>query len=162
MMNKIDIDLKGTIDAVRRKETPPPPSAASLRDWFAGIALSNPELMKDLGPEDRVKVAVETAERMMAALSVPRPPSNTKITVVDNPVEPTLVTMAANAERRERDTVPGIRAAKRNSIIPPPCPPSAPELPPVLDPKVATMAQAKPPSDGPGRYSYVTPKPKSP
>lgn len=153
------LGLNETIDAMRRKETPPPPAGASLREWFAGIALSNPELMKDVPPEQRTSVAVKVADEMMSALMAPRTPTGTKLNVPVAPPTPVI-----NMENRERITVPGIRAAKRNSMPPPPCPQTEPELPPVIDPRKASSAPPKPSSDKPsvGRYSYVTPRPPRP
>lgn len=54
---------------------PPPPHGISMREWFAGLALGNPELMKDVPPASRVAFAVRTADELMKTLASPKPPS---------------------------------------------------------------------------------------
>ena len=57
-------------------ESPPPaPSGASIREWFAGLALSNPELMRDIAPEDRVAEAVRLADELIGGLASPKVPN---------------------------------------------------------------------------------------
>lgn len=47
MNRRQSIELKSVSNG--REEPPiPPPSNISLREWFAGLALGNPELMKDV------------------------------------------------------------------------------------------------------------------
>jgi hypothetical protein len=56
-------------------EAPPPaPPTASIREWFAGLALMNPTLMQDFAPGDRAKEAVRLADELMFALQSPRVP----------------------------------------------------------------------------------------
>ena len=54
---------------------PPPPSGASIRDWFAGLALANPELMKDIPTDERAAEAVRLADELSRALAAPKVPS---------------------------------------------------------------------------------------
>jgi len=54
---------------------PPPPPGMATREWFAGLALMNAELMRAVPATMRVAEAVRLADELMAALAVPRLPS---------------------------------------------------------------------------------------
>lgn len=57
-------------------ESPPPaPTGTTLRQWFAGLALANPELMKDVPESERVAEAVRLADELVGALDVARMPT---------------------------------------------------------------------------------------
>jgi len=54
-------------------ESPPPaPSSATLREWFAGLALANPVLMNHVPSEKRASEAVRFADELLHALAAPR------------------------------------------------------------------------------------------
>lgn len=162
MMNR-EFELNNAIEEMKRPETPPPPSTASLRDWFVGIALANTEIMKNVPPENVAKVAMKIADDLMTALMSPRTPSGTTLKVRDG--EPAIeLPLAAIEAKRERVTMPEIRAARRSSILPPPSD-GMPSLPPFgsigLETKAPPFGAPKPIVEA-GRYSIVTPKPKAP
>lgn len=54
---------------------PPPPTGISMREWFAGLALGNPELMKDVPAASRVATAVRIADELMKTLATSKVPS---------------------------------------------------------------------------------------
>lgn len=144
-------DLQKAVEAMRSRETPPPPSGAGLREWFAGIALSNSELMKDIAPEARAEAAAKIADDLIRALSAPRPPSNTEIKLTERS------TVQMPSVRQDRVTQPDIRPARLASIVPPPVTQES-NLPPFgdigLESKLPGVLTPKPNLDA-GRYSIV-------
>lgn len=46
-----------------------------MREWFAGLALGNPELMKDVPASSRVATAVKIADELMKTLATSKVPS---------------------------------------------------------------------------------------
>ncbi len=60
---------------------PPPPTGATVREWFAGLALMNPVLMHGLTAQERVQEAVRLADELITALAAPRTPSQESLTV---------------------------------------------------------------------------------
>jgi|SRR5581483_59161 len=58
-----------------QESPPPPPAGTTVREWFAGLALMNPALMRDLNPAERVTEAIRLADELVRALAVPRTPS---------------------------------------------------------------------------------------
>ncbi len=59
---------------ILNESPPPPPAGTTLREWFAGLALTT-ELMKDIPAELRVREAVRLADELIKALAAPRVPS---------------------------------------------------------------------------------------
>lgn len=80
---------------------PPPPAGATVREWFAGLALMNPELMKGLSPTERVAEAARIADELARALLTPKVPS------LESMASPTEAEMekwdTAVAEKREAE-----------------------------------------------------------
>ncbi len=148
-MKDVVFDLKNAVESMRSRETPPPPSGSGLREWFAGIALSNAELMKDIAPEDRIAAAVKIADELVGALMVPRAPSNTTIKINERADQEFSLN-----EKRERVTQPAIRAAKRNSMFPASPVTQETNLPPFGEIKLPGVLTPKPKGDV-GRYSVV-------
>jgi hypothetical protein len=94
---------------------PPPPAGASVREWFAGLALMNSELMKDLPSAARAVEAVRLADELILALAAPRVPSQESMAA---PTEAKLLEWSGKiADKREakvrqgRETVklPGVK-----------------------------------------------------
>jgi hypothetical protein len=116
---------------------PPPPTGASVREWFAGLALMNPELMKDLSPVERAVEAVRLADELIRALATPKLPSQESL-AAPSAAEMTEwdKQVADNNEakaRQGRETVPDVKkvrcktAAYEFGMLPPPNPaPTAP------------------------------------
>lgn len=75
-----------------------------MREWFAGMALANPEIMKDVPEQDRIDVAIAHADRLVAALAVQRQP------IINVPLYGTIT--------RDKPTVPEMPAAKRATVGP--------------------------------------------
>src|SRR5579864_6062291 len=95
---------------------PPPPAGASVREWFAGLALMNPALMQDLSPVERAAEAVRLADELIKALACPRVPSQESMAA---PSEAEMVEwdkkVADDNEakaRRGRETQPDIKRRK--------------------------------------------------
>lgn len=79
-------------------ESPPPPSTGmTMRQWFAGLALANPELMKDVSENERVSEAVRLADELIRALEPPRAPA------LDSMRSPTCSEMHAWEEKIKID-----------------------------------------------------------
>lgn len=111
---------------------PPPPSGAGIREWFAGLALMNPELMKIVAPEARAVEAVRLADELISALAVAPMPSAASVA---NPSETELAAWSkalsdkkSVTEAQQAATVPPPKALKRSpsrgdfsrSMLPPP------------------------------------------
>jgi hypothetical protein len=97
---------------------PPPPKEATLREWFAGLALLSTELMKDVPREKRVREAVRIADQLAEALAVPRTAS--MAIVPDDRLEnlskqPTVEAIS----RSMRPTSPAIPRPQLKSTVPP-------------------------------------------
>jgi hypothetical protein len=54
---------------------PPPPPNATVREWFAGLALANPELMKGIPQSLRPMEALRLADELILAMQAPKVPS---------------------------------------------------------------------------------------
>ena len=113
---------------------PPPPTGATVREWFAGLALMNPTLMQDLSPTERAVEAARLADELVRALAVPRMPTQESLAA------PSAEEMAAwdtqvaearvTAERQSKATMPDIRRRKTAAYDFTRTPPSRPSLPP--------------------------------
>lgn len=92
---------------------PPPPAGVTVREWFAGLALMNGELMKDLSIAECAAEAVRLADELVKALAVARMPSEESVAA---PSEAEMVKWDTHIakkrsalEAQRRDTVPGGR-----------------------------------------------------
>lgn len=115
----------GTLKEGLAESLPPVPTTASLREWFAGLALANPVLMKDVPVNDRVKEAVRIADELSLALVAP------KAFDVDSCSPPTLIELATwerkiaidneKFVRQSLDTMPASPSSNhsRQAILPP-------------------------------------------
>lgn len=121
------LELK-SVSIGRNDPAPPPPSGASMRDWFAGLALGNPELMKNVSPAMRIKEAIRLADEMTAALRVQRTPT---IVSMAPPSPAEMTAWEETLERKGRDTVPAISGQRladhaqvtfHPATLPPPAP----------------------------------------
>lgn len=137
----MSMELRAIREQVQ-ESPPPPPAGATVREWFAGLALMNPALMEGLGPHARAVEAVRLADELIKALAAPRVPSQESMAA---PTEVEMEQWDAHVaseretkERRERATNPDIKPAKRTrtaayqfgervSIPPPPACPTAKE-----------------------------------
>jgi hypothetical protein len=108
------------IQAIRRsmqESPPPPPTGANMREWFAGLALSNAELMRDVSPAARAAEAVRLADELMAALAMPRVPAADSF---NEPGEQEMANWEQKIESRNQPTArPGAVTAPRNTLPPP-------------------------------------------
>lgn len=117
---------------------PPPPSNANIRDWFAGLALANPELMKDVPTELKAKEAVRLADEMMLALASPRVPT------VESMRAPTPKEMhdweahvSSQRDLRTKDTCP--RGLRHPTLPPPPLNISVRRSPPPINTRYSSI-----------------------
>ncbi len=121
---------------------PPAPHGTTVREWFAGLAMMNPTLMKDISPDRYADEAVRLADELIKALVAPRvptlesmrAPSDEEMVVWEQKVDDDKV----KSERMSRvTTCPGIRRVtppssakgkvpsrkptmKFNGVLPPP------------------------------------------
>lgn len=114
-MNRHSVELK----SLANRDYPPPPAGASLREWFAGLVLGNPDLMRDVSPTNRASEAVRLADELIQALSAPRSPSRESMQP-PSPAQMETWDAAAQEESvvRSRATVPRMRPVR--SPTPPP------------------------------------------
>lgn len=106
------------VSAGRMASPPAPPAGVNMRAWFAGLALGNPELMKDVPAADRATEALRLADELLAALvsKVPTaeslaPPTEAEMKVWDNTIATqTHVTVAPPRSQQQSriPTEPGI------------------------------------------------------
>lgn len=114
----------------RLNNAPAPPADITMRQWFAGLALGNPELMKGVPQGKRVSEALRLADEMTLALK-------TKVPTVESMAAPTEVEMQhwdQQVESRGRPTMP---ARARALMLPPP------------------NVERRPPPSSPGKYSWT-------
>lgn len=173
MNRRPTVELQAIISRERVFVSPPPaPSGTSLREWFAGLAMSNPELMRDIAPEARIQEALRVADQLIGALMTPRTPS------VESMAAPTEEEMQrwddavaeANVtkERQTRATMPEMKARKPSrtkTLIGVALPSNAPP-PPVASIHAPMRAGSIPPprmtmlprEPNAGRYQVVMPQ----
>jgi hypothetical protein len=126
---------------------PPPPAGLTMRQWFAGLALANAELMKDVPDNDRMTEAVRLADELVAALDPPRaptlksmrPPSKKELRVWEAKVK---VENEASVRRGQNTVAPSSRSTHKDAIYPAPVSvdytldsSSLPSLPPPSPPR---------------------------
>lgn len=137
---------------------PPPPSRATMREWFAGLALMNAELMQGVAPDQRGAEAVCIADQLIAALEAPRTPSSDSVAA---PTNDALEQMRIRNDQLQAAIDAHRRVTSRGgSVAPPPLPTF-----PAVNPATACFRRAsqhlqqqaptpRPPSSA-GRYSIV-------
>lgn len=117
MVRRPTVELQAIIKSEKVFMSPPPaPPGTSLREWFAGLALGNPEIMRDIDPEGRVPEALRVADALINALMTPKQPT------LESMAAPTEEEMQAwdehiaeerqTRERQTRATVPDMKARK--------------------------------------------------
>ena len=121
---------------------PPPPPGASVREWFAGLALACPNLMQGVAPNKRATEAVRLADELLRALLAPRVPTVESM-AAPTPAELTQwesdIAQKQDAKARQnRETCPAVKkplkknkTIKFDAILPPPSTTSGrPTIPP--------------------------------
>lgn len=151
---------------------PPAPHNASIREWFAGLALMNPVLMAGIPEEKRAGEAVRLADQLIAALATPRVPSlSTMAAPTEAEMEKWEQFIAENKAKtdlQKQDTVPAIMRSGKNrratvkfgavlpspdgAALPPPASISYRSLPPCPNPVVRDRPKALP---APTNYSSI-------
>jgi len=148
-IDKAMMKRRGTLemrfDRGNTHESPPPPTAGmTIREWFAGLALANPELMKDVPESERAVEAVRLADELAAALAAPlvptmksmRPPSKKEMRAWEKKIKVDKAAIigrvgdtnvaSPNARDRRRDVIfpaaPDDFNCDRNSLPPLPLP----------------------------------------
>ena len=179
MNRRPTLELKAIISRDRVFMSPPPaPSGTTLREWFAGLAMGNPELMRDIAPEARASEALRVADQLIGALMTPRAPSQESMAAPSE--EEMLQWDAAVAEanetkeRQTRATMPEMKARKQNrtktlmGVALPSNPPTG-YTPPGHSYPMAQRAGSIPPprmtmsrEPGAGRYQVVMPSTERP
>lgn len=126
MKRRSTVELRTIIETERQLVSPPPippaPAGSSLREWFAGLALSNPLLMRDIDIDCREIEAVRIADEMMRALRTPRVPSQESMRSPSesdlNAWSERLIPINEERERRVRATIPELPTRKTPSMYP--------------------------------------------
>lgn len=103
---------------------PPPPQGISMREWFAGLALGNPELMKDVPAASQVATAIKIADELMKTLAASKVPSRESL---EPPTEKQLEVweekIKVDSQRtmsQRKETIPSFK----RPIVPPSTPKS--------------------------------------
>jgi hypothetical protein len=171
--------IRGSMD----ESPPPPPAGITVREWFAGLALMNGELMKDLSPAERVVEAVRLADDLIKALNPPRVPSQESMAAPsEKEISEWSDRIVHKREAKIRQgcaSVPATPAAKQvrlktaaysfSGVLPPPMPEKDPASAasacfqrandalkrPTLRPSPVVIKE--PSTPGVGRYSMIPP-----
>lgn len=116
MKRRPTVELKSIIESERLADrvtpVPPPPAGATLREWFAGLALSNPALMNGIDQDARATEAVRIADELVKALAFQRAPSQESMAA---PTEEALAAWSEQIQERAlrgRQTLPEMRRVK--------------------------------------------------
>jgi hypothetical protein len=156
MKRRPTVELKAMI---RRENTfaspPPPPANITLREWFAGLAISNSKLMDEIEPSCRAAEAIRIADELIGALATAKlpskesmaPPSTSDMISWDDHVK----NETSKKVNNDRPTIPGF---KRRATI------SDCAVPPDANvPKVSMFPPTPPKKDrnDAGVYKVVTP-----
>lgn len=101
---------------------PPPPSVATVREWFVGIVLSNPELMRSISEKDRIAESIRIADEMVRALGEAKLPTPDTLNVSKIDLEKMSRQLTKERElsqRHSKETI-SVRNPVVSSILPPP------------------------------------------
>jgi len=141
-----------------------------LREWFAGLAIGNVELMRGVDPEHRALVALKVADQLINALAAPRRLSPTSLmSPSDDDMkrwDASLAEIRAAQDRQARDTLPSakrVQSSTKKTILGV----AAPSNPPVgyvPTPSATPMTRDTVPAvkkvivnTSPSRYSVTSP-----
>jgi hypothetical protein len=120
------IELKAIMRRERSVDIPPPPSGATLREWFTGLVITNDTLMRDIDPKHRVVEAVRIAGELVSALNVQRMPSRESMAPVSEKEMQAWDEKLARENNQKRVTLPSFSRTKRTTtkaglatIVPP-------------------------------------------
>lgn len=113
------VELQAIIMREKVFASPPPaPAGTSLREWFAGLALGNSEIMRDVEPASRIMEALRVADELIKALGQARLPSKESM---EPPTEEqmqkwdeAIAEAKETKERQTRATMPELRAKRPN------------------------------------------------
>lgn len=113
------VELQAIIMREKVFASPPPaPAGTSLRAWFAGLALGNPEVMRDVEPGSRVMEALRVADQLIAALETARVPTLESMAAPSEEEMQKWDAAVAEAnetrERQTRATMPELRVKKQS------------------------------------------------
>lgn len=149
---------------------PPAPSGTTLREWFAGLAMGNPELMRDIAPEARIPEALRVADQLISALMTPRAPSQESMAAPSEEEMQQWDEAVAEAketkERQTRATMPELKRkpSRTKTLVGVALPANAPPPVPGHSYPMAGRAGSIPPprmtmsrEPGIGRYQVVMP-----
>ena len=177
MNRRPTVELQAIINRERVFASPPPaPAGTTLREWFAGLAMGNPELMRDIAPEARIAEALRVADQLIGALVTPRTPSKESMAA---PTEEEMqkwdeyvAETKETKERQTRATMPELKARKPSrtkTLIGVAISANPPPAVPVHSYPMAQRAGSIPPprmtmsrEPGAGRYQVVMPPTERP
>lgn len=162
-----------------QESPPPPPTGTTVREWFAGLALMNPELMHGIPHAERPQEAVRLADELVRALSFMKTPSQESMTVPSTEEGLTqswndmcgAVKAADTKAKQERVTKPEMKRhatqayGTQRPTIPPPAssPPSTVRTPTIQFKQPADLQRPQTPLGafkvpGMGSYSLFRPE----
>lgn len=87
----------------------PPPSTATVREWFVGLALANERLMANFDASQRVSEAIRIADELVKALAPTKLPSQR---TMQAPTPDELKHWEERIRHQSRPTVPVMRKVK--------------------------------------------------
>jgi len=157
------MELRSIAKSVSDNRTPPPANI-TMREWFAGLALGNSELMKEIPVHLRPVEAVRLADEMMSALMKPKVPTLESMAAPSEEEmqrwDAAVAEKKAEAEKekevaeaRGRQTMPAKRVPRKPTLVGVAPASVLSQLPP---PVPTTMGVRKQPVDG--SYCIVNPK----
>ena len=165
MIRRPTVELHAIINRERVFASPPPaPAGTSLREWFAGLAMGNPELMKDIEPSARIQESLRIADELIGALVTPRTPSKESMAAPTEEEMQRWDEAVAEANetkaRQTRATVPGIKMKRTKTLMGVAIDPNAQasQLPP-LPPPPPTIREKRSYQVGGSVGSIPPPKP---
>lgn len=178
MVRRPTVELKAIIMRERVFASPPPaPAGTTLREWFAGLAMGNPEIMKDIEPEARILEALRVADELIKALSSPRSPTLESMAAPSEEEMQAWDEAVAEAketkERQSRATIPELKAkrpGRTKTLMGVAIDPNAQSQSPArnayqMQPRAGSIPPPKPlPAREPGlgRYTVVNPPTQRP
>lgn len=116
MKRRPTAELRNIIRNERVFASPPPaPVGTSLREWFAGLALGNPEVMRDVERSCQADEALRIADELLGALVAPRQPTKVMPLTKEEMQRWDAAFAESNEtkERQSRATIPQLNLVRR-------------------------------------------------
>lgn len=111
------MEMRAIISRERVFASPPPaPAGTTLREWFAGLALGNPELMTGIDPAGRIAESLRIADELIVALAARKSPSKESMAAPSEEEmqrwDEHVAEEKSTKERQSRATMPDLKKRK--------------------------------------------------